>query len=133
MYRSHRLLALTAIYALIAGCLSPRPWWERELEAWVGASIAELEESWGPPRRTIIGESGRPVMVYESTVIRDPRDDRLRDPSQMVSDMPPSSAPQVDELDCSMFFEVEGETVVATRYDGSGCQVIPRPGLSPGS
>ena len=54
-------------------------------------------------------------MVYESTTIRDPRDDSLRDPSQMVSDMPPSSQPQVDELDCDMFFEVENDVVISAR------------------
>jgi len=133
MHRRYRLLILIPVYGLIIGCLLPRPWWEKELEAWVGASVEELEDSWGPPRRSIIGKSGRPVMVYESTTFRDPQDDRLRDPSQMVSDTQPSSQPQIDELDCSMFFEVENDIIVEARGDGAGCQVIPRPGLSPRS
>ena len=129
----YRQIVPLVVYGLIAGCLVPRPWWERELKAWIGAPVQELETTWGAPRRTIIGESGRPVMVYESTTVINPVEDRLRDPSQMVSDSPPSSAPQIDELDCSMYFEIEDDIVVDARYDGAGCQVIPRPGVSPRS
>ncbi len=118
---------------MLAGCLSARPWYEKELKAWEGASVSELEANWGPPRRSIIGKSGRPVMVYESTLIRDERQEVKRDPNQLLSDRPPSARPQVDELDCSMYFEVENDVVVSVRHDGAGCQVIPRPGKSPGS
>lgn len=118
---------------LLGGCLSARPWYEKELKAWEGAPVSELENNWGPPRRTIIGKSGRPVMVYESTVIRDEQEDVKRDPNQLLSDRPPSARPQVDELDCSMYFEIENDVVVGVRYEGAGCTVIPRPGKSPGS
>jgi hypothetical protein len=99
----NRLPVALLAYLVIAGCLSPRPWWERELNAWVGADAQELESVWGPPTRTIIGDSGRPVLVYESHSQIDPRQDTLRD------------------------------QVVDTRYDGAGCKVIPRPGVSPRS
>lgn len=120
-------------YALIAGCLSPRPWWEPELEAWVGADVQELQASWGPPRRNVIGESGRPVMVYESHTVIDRGQETLRDPSRIVSDSPPARAGSIEDFDCTMYFEIENDVVVETRYDGAGCQVIPRPGHSPGS
>jgi hypothetical protein len=128
-----RLLIVIVVYALIAGCLTPRPWWERELEAWVGADVKELQAAWGPPRRNVIGESGRPVMVYESHTVIDRGQDTLRDPSRIVSDTPPSRAGAIEDFDCTMEFEIENDRVVETRYDGAGCQVIPRPGHSPGS
>lgn len=118
---------------LLGACLSARPWYEKELKAWEGAPVSELESLWGPPRRTIIGKSGRPVMVYESTVIRDQQQDIKRDPNQLLSDMPPSARPDVDELDCAMYFEVEDDVVVDVRHEGAGCQVVPRPGVSPRS
>ena len=118
---------------LLGACLSARPWYEKELKAWEGAPVSELESNWGPPRRTIIGKSGRPVMVYESTTIRDQQQDIKRDPNQLLSDMPPSARPDVDELDCSMYFEVDNDVIVSVRHEGAGCQVVPRPGVSPGS
>ena len=128
-----RLLTVIVGYALIAGCLSPRPWWEPELEAWVGASVEELQSAWGPPIRNEIGESGLPVMVYESHTVIDRGKDTLRDPSRIVSDTPPSRAGAIEDFDCTMYFEIENDRVIETRYDGAGCQVIPRPGHSPGS
>jgi hypothetical protein len=120
-------------YLVIAGCLSPRPWWEKELNAWVGAEAQELESTWGPPTRTIIGDSGRPVLVYESHTQIDPRQDTLRDPSRMVATDAPAPTRSVEDLDCMMYFELENDRVVDARYDGAGCKVIPRPGVSPRS
>ena len=128
-----RPLAILVVYAVLAGCLSPTPWWEKELDAWVGADAQELETVWGPPVRTIIGKSGRPVMVYESHTVVDQRQDRLRDPSRMVAADAPASGRAVEDLDCQMEFELENDRIVETRYEGAGCQVIPRPGRSPRS
>ena len=130
--KNHLPVVLMA-YQAIAGCLSPRPWWERELNAWVGADAQQLESVWGPPTRTIIGDSGRPVLVYESHSQIDPRQDTLRDPSRMVATDAPAPTRSVEDLDCMMYFELDDDRVVETRYDGAGCKVIPRPGVSPRS
>ena len=50
-----------------------------------------------------------------------------------VSDTPPSRAGAIEDFDCTMYFEIENDRVIESRYDGAGCQVIPRPGHSPGS
>ena len=128
-----RLSYILLAYLVIAGCLAPRPWWERELEAWVGADAKELERVWGPPSRTIIGKSGRPVFVYESHATIDPRQDTLRDPGRMVATDAPAPTRGVEELDCLMYFELENDRVVETRYDGAGCKVLSRPGQGTGS
>jgi len=120
-------------YIVIAGCLAPTPWWEKDLRTWVGADDQELESVWGPPVRTIVGKSGNPVMVYESHTTINLREETLRDPSKMVSEQPPAPGPQVEDYDCQMFFEVQDEKIVNAWYEGAGCQVIPRPTRSPGS
>jgi len=127
------LPVLFSLYAGLAGCLSPIPWWEKELNAWVGADATELEAAWGPPVRTIVGSSGRPVLVYESHTTIDAREETLRDPSRMVSEQVPGPANPVEDFDCQMYFELENDRVVEVRYDGAGCQVISRPGHSPRS
>lgn len=124
---------ILSAYAFLAGCLSPTPWWEKELKAWEGAQAAEVEAAWGPPARTIVGASGRPVMVYESHTTIDQRKDTLRDPNRMVSDEAPGPAARVEEFDCEMFFELQDDRVVEVRSEGAQCQVIPRPGHSPRS
>lgn len=128
-----RLFVTAAIYGALAGCLSPTPWWEKELNAWVGADAQEVERLWGPPARTIVGKSGRPVMVYESHTTIDRRKDTLRDPSRMVSADAPDPGAAIEDFDCQMYFELENDQVVAVSHEGAGCQVIPRPGKSPRS
>jgi hypothetical protein len=118
---------------LLTACLSARPWYEKELKAWIGAPVSELENAWGPPTRTIIGKSGLPEMVYQSTTYRDDQEDVKRDPNLLLSDRPPSPRPQIDELECDMRFRIENDIVVGVSHDGAGCQVVPRPGKSPRS
>ena len=86
-----RLLIVILVYALISGCLSPRPW------------------CWGPPVRNVIGDSGRPVMIYESHTVIDRGKETLRDPSQIVSDTPPARGGAVEDFDCTMYFEIDND------------------------
>ncbi len=125
------LAIVVSAYVVIAGCLVPTPWWEKDLKTWVGADAQELETVWGPPVRSIVSKSGHPVMVYESHTTINRREEALRDPSKMVSDQAPSPANQVDDYDCQMYFEVQDDKIVDAWYDGAGCQVIPRPTRSP--
>ena len=115
------------VYILIAGCLAPTPWWEKDLRTWIGADAQEVETVWGPPVRSVVSKSGHPVMVYESHTTINLREESMRDPSSMVSDKPPSPTVRVEDYDCQMFFEVENDKVVNAWYEGAGCQVIPRP------
>ncbi len=112
---------------LVTACLGPRPWWEKELQAWEGASVSELMDAWGPPDRTVTDDAGRPTLVYDSTVAMDRRQDIMLDPDKALGrDTPEQGRDFVQDFDCSMYFEIENETVAATRYEGAGCQVVSR-------
>lgn len=122
-----RCLFALAVLALTAACLGPRPWWEKELEAWEGASVSELMAAWGSPDSTITDEMGRPTLVYRSTTTRDRREDILVDPGKALGrDLPGQGTDPIQTLECSMYFETENEVVVATRHEGAGCQVVSR-------
>jgi hypothetical protein len=126
MTRILRLGTLTLSAALLTGCLSPTPWWAKEMKAWKGASVEELEAAWGSPRRTIPGDSGRIVYVYESHTMVDRREDVLRDPNRVISDDPPERLERFQEFDCLMKFEIADDVVVDTSYEGAGCEVVSR-------
>jgi hypothetical protein len=126
MTRISRLGTVLAGAALVTGCLAPRPWWDPEMQAWVGASTDELEAAWGPPRRTILSDAGRPIMVYESHTTVDRREDVLRDPNQVISADPPQRMDRFQDFDCVMYFEIEDDTVVDASWDGAGCEVVSR-------
>ncbi len=126
------LAGVISAYLVITGCLSPTPWWEKDLRTWIGADAQELETVWGPPARAIVGKSGHPVMVYESHTTINLQEEALRDPSKMVSDRMPDPGTRIEDLDCEMYFELENDKVVDVWFDGAGCQVIPRPTRSPG-
>lgn len=127
MTRISRLGILAAGTALLGGCLAPKPWWDTEMQAWVGASATELEEAWGPPRRTILSEAGRPIYVYESHTTIDRREDVLRDPNRVISaDNPPERMERFQDFDCLMFFEIGDDTVVEASWEGAGCEVVSR-------
>ncbi len=126
MLKKFSIAIVVTVYALSSACLSPRPWWDREMENWIGAPVEEFEAAWGPPLRTIIGDNDNPVYVYESHIVRDSMDDKLRDPSQRVSDQIPGAAPQVEEFDCTMYFEIANNVVADAWHDGAGCQVVIR-------
>lgn len=120
-------LPVLCLVGLTAACLGPRPWWEKELRAWEGASVSELMTAWGAPDRTVTDEAGRPTLVYQSTAVRDRREEILRDPGQALGkQLPDQGVDPIEDLDCSMYFETEDEFVVETRYEGAGCQVVPR-------
>ena len=126
MTRFSSLGTLVACSALLSGCLAPRPWWDSEMQAWVGASVDELEAAWGPPRRTILSEAGRPIYVYESHTTVDRREDVLRDPGQVVSADPPQRADRFQDFDCLMFFELDDGKIVDASWEGAGCEVVSR-------
>ena len=110
----------------LAGCLAPKPWWEPEMKAWVGAGTEELEDAWGPPRRTILSDAGRPIYVYESHSTMDRREDVLRDPNRVISDDPPQRLDRFEEFECLMFFEIDDGIIVDATYEGAGCEVVSR-------
>jgi hypothetical protein len=124
--RISRCGPLIVAFALLGGCLSPTPWWAKEMKAWEGASADELEAAWGEPRRTIPGKNGSVVYVYESHTTIDRRQDVLGDPGRVISDDPPQRAERFQEFDCLMYFEIDDGTVVDTSYDGAGCEVVSR-------
>ena len=126
MLKNFSIPILITVYMLSSGCLTPRPWYEREIKKWEGAPVGELESAWGPPRRTIIGDDNHPVFVYESHTTIDAQDDTLRDPSQRVSDEVPGPAPRIRELDCMMYFEIVDDIVGRAWFDGAGCDVVIR-------
>ena len=126
MIKNFSIAFVIAVYALSSACLTPRPWWDREIKKWVGAPVEELENAWGPPLRTIIGDDNNPVYVYESHTVIDAQDETLRDPSQRVSDQIPGAAPRIEEMDCIMYFEIVDDVVAKTWFDGAGCQVVIR-------
>jgi hypothetical protein len=122
-----RPIAVLVLAVPAMACLGPRPWWEKELRTWEGATLSEVMEAWGAPDRTVTDEAGRPTLVYESTTTVDRRDDALLDPSRALSmDIPERALDPVQDLDCSMYLEFDNDAVVATRYEGAGCQVVPR-------
>ena len=80
-------LPATAILAMsVTACFAPRPWWERELKAWEGASVEEIMDAWGPPVRTITDKDGRPTLVYESFSVIDESDEQLLNPNIVLQE-----------------------------------------------
>ncbi len=129
MITKTRLFSLLAATLALGACVGPAAWWDADLRAWKGASREELTNTWGPPTETVV-RSGRPTMVYETVTIVDRREDTLLDPSSMVSSERPINEPSIDERRCRVYFELENDTVVKADYQGTGCEVRPRPGAS---
>lgn len=129
MKTTTRLLPPLAAALSLSACIGPAAWWDADLRAWKGASREEVTNTWGPPTESVV-RSGRATMVYETVSIVDRREDTLLDPSSMVSSERPINEPSVDERICRVYFEIENDVVVKADYQGTGCEVRPRPGTS---
>ena len=118
--------AATVLALSLTACLAPRPWWEKELNAWKGATTAEVMDAWGPPVRTITDKEGRPTLVYESFSVIDESDEELLNPNIVLQENRPV-ARSVEERECTMLLITEGDVVVDTDARGAGCAVPRRP------
>jgi hypothetical protein len=119
-------LPATAILALsVTACFAPRPWWEKELDAWKGASVEEIMDAWGPPVRTITDKEGRPTLVYESYSVIDESDEELLNPNIVLQEDRPLQH-NIEERECTMLLMTQGDVVVETETRGAGCAVPPR-------
>jgi hypothetical protein len=114
--------AATVLALSLTACLAPRPWWEKELNAWKGATTAEVMDAWGPPVRTITDKEGRPTLVYESFSVIDESDEELLNPNIVLQEDRPV-ARSVEERECTMLLITEGDVVVDTDARGAGCAV----------
>jgi hypothetical protein len=124
MCRIHCLLAATT---LSAACAASGAWWQQDLQAWVGAPLAELVDAWGPPMRALTAESGKTLLVYESFRELDRRDEQLRDPGALLREEPPEGRySPVDRSECTLYFELVDERVAAARHEGAACAIVPR-------
>jgi hypothetical protein len=118
---------LPAVALLAAACIGPRPWWAGELEAWQGAPVEELMAAWGSPDRSESGPGGELTLVYESSAHRDLSQEALLDPNlQVVRESTEAAYEGVEDLDCTMYFQIANDVVERTRYEGAGCQVVSR-------
>jgi hypothetical protein len=115
------------IATVLLGACAATPWWQQDLDAWIGASTAELLDAWGPPLRTLSSAEGATVLVFERTRSLDPRIERLAEPGAPLepgatrqSYIPPQQS------DCTLFFDVRDNTVVGIRHEGTACDIVPR-------
>lgn len=121
-----RTAAALMTATLLAACAAA-PWWQQDLDAWVGAPTAELLEAWGPPLRTLTAADGSTVLVFERTRQLDPRIERLAEPGAVLEPgrarenyLPPPQG------ECMLFFEIGADTVQAVRHEGQACDIVPR-------
>ena len=120
-------LPVFVLATLATACLGPRPWWEKDLDAWEGATVSEVMDAWGAPDGTVTDDKGRPTFVYRSTTLVDRRQEAMLDPNQALGKgIPDQGREPVQDLECSMYLEFENDVVVSTSYEGAGCQVVPR-------
>lgn len=122
-----RLISLLIGFLLIAGCAGTREWWQRDLQAWQGAPVSELLDVWGPPLRTLTGENEAATLVYESSRQLDHRLEELRNPATRLDPATGGAeSARVDRSECTLYFEIAGDRVTATRHEGSACEIKPR-------
>lgn len=122
-----RLVSLLLACMLSAACVGTRDWWQRDLQAWQGAPVSELLEVWGPPMRTLTGESEATVLVYESARQLDHRLEELRDPATRLDpDTGGAEYTRVDRSECTLYFEILADRITAVRHEGSACEIMPR-------
>ncbi|MFU8820265.1 MAG: hypothetical protein ACNA8G_01805 [Gammaproteobacteria bacterium] len=128
-----RLVSLLLAALLSAGCAGTRDWWQRDLQAWQGAPVSELLDVWGPPLRTLTGENEATVLVYESARQLDHRLEELKDPATRLDpDTGGAQFARVERGECTLYFEILAERVMAARHEGSACEIRPRRGNPPG-
>lgn len=122
-----RLFCLSAAIALSAACVAPRPWLQRDLQAWHGAPVSELLEAWGPPLHTLTGDDKDMVLVYESARQLQHELDELRDPGARLDPdrIEPIYRPD-DRSECTLYFEITDEHVSSAHHEGGACDIVPR-------
>ncbi len=117
-----------ALAALLGACAPSQSWWQSDLQEWEGASVAELLDAWGPPLRTMSGDGGKSLLVFEGARERDDRRvEALRDPGAPLGadtrwQDPSPSRPS----ECTLSFEIAGDAVVGARHEGAACYIVPR-------
>jgi hypothetical protein len=119
--------SLLAALSLLAACAAPGAWLDRDLREWEGAPLAELVDAWGPPLRTLTGESGETLLIYESMREMDRSVEALRDPAaRLMGEYPEGHYSPVDRSECVLYVEVVDERVAGIRREGGSCEVVPR-------
>lgn len=123
----HRTAPLPLLALLGAGCATVGPWWLQDLQEWQGAPAAEVLEAWGPPLRTLTPADGETLLVYDRVRELDLRIERLREPATPLEpDHPRADHVPAQRSDCTVYFELHGDTVTAVRHEGSACDIVPR-------
>lgn len=112
---------------LVAGCVPAQSWWQQDLQEWQGAPVSELLAAWGAPLRTLTGANTATVLVFERSRELDHRFETLADPAARLDpdrDRAVHAVP--DRSECTFFFEILGDEVVAARHEGTACDVVAR-------
>ena len=122
-----RRAGLLVLLALSAACAGPASWWQRDLQEWEGAPVSEVLDAWGPPLRMHTRQDGPTELVYERIRTLDHRIEQLADPGAALRDGGASMAfGPTEHGECKIFFAIEGDEVIGTRYEGAGCDIVPR-------
>jgi hypothetical protein len=126
-FRSRRHAAASLLAALLFTACAAAPWWQQDLDAWIGAPTSELLDAWGPPLRTLSEADGSTLLVFERTRSLDHRIEQLAEPGAPLDPgrprQPRSPPPQSE---CTLFFEIRNDRVSAVRHEGQACDVVPR-------
>ena len=127
---SYRDCAIVCVLCATCGCTLSKPWWQAELDTWVGASGEELREVWGSPSRTEAAGSEESLYIYTSSIVADRQDedldkilraDRTYENQQNLTDYHYT-------IECEMIFRLREDRVVEADSKGGGCNPRPRPG-----
>ncbi len=125
--RRCRITCLPAAVLLLAGCAPTQPWWQQDLQEWQGAPVSELLAAWGAPLRTLTGEDTATVLVFERFRELDRRLETLADPAARLDPERDRTALVVPERsECTFYFEILADRVVAARHEGAACDVVAR-------
>jgi hypothetical protein len=126
-FPSRRHAAASLLAALLFTACAATPWWQQDLDAWIGAPTSELLDAWGPPLRTLSEADGSTLLVFERTRSLDPRIEQLANPGAALDpnrSRQALSAPR--QSDCMLFFEISDDAVTAVRHEGQACNIVPR-------
>lgn len=123
------LFALTVVLLALMGCATTANYTEM-LGSWLAQSEIDLVRSWGPPQRTYEA-GGHKFLVYTSSH------------SAYIPGIAPSYTTTVIGntaytnsvggtpgqnigLSCQTTFELAGEWIISTRYQGNNCTALPK-------
>jgi len=138
MMRPPTLLAAIACAALLAGCASRASMdarYQASLQRWQGATRAELESAWGPPRLVQATPEGQ-VLTWTLRTDIDDRDVRGAGPAVVVTHAPGSGgaggatatvvntgglAPAQVPITCTTRFLLKDGRVASWTFEGLGC------------